>query len=359
MSLSLDERRRRRSRPNMPFHGFPHAGEARDGSSSSHSALGGIYHAAQTLGAVGAPSMRTNGPPSTEADALFAADSPAYTTPRRDSDLAMSNPASFDSSRRAFGRQPEELHIPVSGPMASAPRQQPHHQFAAPPDAANSNPPSLNQPSSQYGTTTASNALPGALQPGNTSRPPSLSTTAAPSAGPALPQLPAPSQPQPTTVTINSRGHSRSSPAGFDQQKYKQYGNTAETSKYVSPPGTGYQPHTPQGAKYSPLGLADIRPQGDSVLADVMMSPNSYNNGGESQVPTNSNYIAPWPIYAVDWSKWPMAATGSSAGKIAIGSYLEDSHNYVRLPHSVSEIRAGQLTDDVPDSNHRRPPDAA
>lgn len=320
----------------MPFHGFPHAGEAQDGSSSSHSALGGMYHAAQTLGAVGAPSMRTNGPPSTEADALFAADSSAYTTPRRNSDLAMSNPASFDSSRRAFGRQPEELHIPVSGPMASAPRQQPHHQFAALPDAANSNPPSINVQQStpqhsQYGTTT-SNALPGALQPGNTSRPPSLSTNTAPSAVPTLPQLSTQSQQQPTTVTINSRGHSRSSPAGFDQQKFKQYGNTPENSKYVSPPSTGYQPHTPQGAKYSPLGLADIRPQGDSVLADVTMSPNSYNNGGEPQVPTNSNYIAPWPIYAVDWSKWPMAATGSFAGKIAIGSYLEDSHNYVRSP---------------------------
>ena len=40
-----------------------------------------------------------------------------------------------------------------------------------------------------------------------------------------------------------------------------------------------------------------------------------------------SNYMAQWPMYAFDWCKW--RPQGNGAGKLAIGSYLEDGHNYV------------------------------
>lgn len=315
----------------MPFHGHQRVGDRIEGPS----ALGGMVQAAQTLEVVGAPAAAGPTSSSTADALLLPADSSAALSARRNAAQAMSNPPPFDSPRRAFGRQPEELHIPVS---SSAPRQQPHHQFAAPPDApSGSNPssssitaPQSNPQHAQYAPSSSSNTLPGALQPGSTSRALPSSTGAASSALPTLPQLSTQSSQQPSTsrtVPINSHGNSRSSPPGYDQSKYKQYGNTAENSKYVSPPSTGYQPNTPQGAKYSPLGLADIRPHAD--LADLTMSPGSRN--GEPQVPTNSNYLAPWPIYAVDWSKWPMATNGPFARKIAIGSYLEDNHNYVRL----------------------------
>jgi WD repeat-containing protein 68 len=49
-------------------------------------------------------------------------------------------------------------------------------------------------------------------------------------------------------------------------------------------------------------------------------------------VPTNSNYLAPWPVFAFDWCKYPVPH-GNSAGKIAVGSYLEDPHNFVRPLH--------------------------
>jgi WD repeat-containing protein 68 len=39
--------------------------------------------------------------------------------------------------------------------------------------------------------------------------------------------------------------------------------------------------------------------------------------------------MAPWALYAFDWCKW--APQGNSAGKLAIGSYLEDGHNYVSV----------------------------
>lgn len=50
----------------------------------------------------------------------------------------------------------------------------------------------------------------------------------------------------------------------------------------------------------------------------------------DNRTPTNSNYLAPWPVFAFDWCKYPVTQ-GNSAGKMAIGSYLEDPHNFVRL----------------------------
>lgn len=78
---------------------------------------------------------------------------------------------------------------------------------------------------------------------------------------------------------------------------------------------------------YSPLALADIRPRADSSLDDAFGGASGFN-GSPEKLPTNSNYLAPWAAYAFDWCKWPVHG-GNNAGKIAIGSYLEDPHNYV------------------------------
>ncbi|KAJ8105912.1 hypothetical protein OPT61_g9889 [Boeremia exigua] len=50
----------------------------------------------------------------------------------------------------------------------------------------------------------------------------------------------------------------------------------------------------------------------------------------QNKTPTNSNYLAPWSIYAYDWCKWNVPA-GNSAGKMAVGSYIEDNHNFIRI----------------------------
>ncbi|KAI9371965.1 WD40-repeat-containing domain protein [Aspergillus egyptiacus] len=251
----------------------------------------------------------------------------------------MSNPAQSFDPRRAtiYSRQPEELHIPPGNTSSGAvPRQPGSHEY---PTNHDSHVPSINihptnaHPNQYGGGGGAGGALPGALQPGNAAnRPSAVSVNTAPSALPTLPQLSTqlqqqpPPQPQPSTPRssmVNSHGHSRSSPAGVEQQKYRPPGSS---------PGAGYPPPTPQGAKYSPLGLADIRPAGD-LLSDHMASigTSTFNNT-DIQVPTNSNYITPWPIYAVDWCKWPVHGNvGSTAGKIALGSYLEDHHNYIQI----------------------------
>ena len=249
---------------------------------------------------------------------------------------AMSTPAnpnishSFDLSRRApasFNRQNEELYIPPSyatmGQQGS--RDQTHqgsyHSYDDPPKSNNS----TGQP------------LPGALQPGSSGRPGPSSAVTAPSAVPTLPQIS--TQPQsyqtPSRATTVSHAHSysRSSPAGLDQQKYVPFVNTPEDSKFASPTTQRYTAsQTPQGgSSYSPLGLADIRPRADSGMSDGPLSANPYSPENHSSTPTNCNYLAPWAVYAFDWCKWPVQQNGlgDSAGKMAIGSYLEDGHNFV------------------------------
>ncbi|CAL5873655.1 uncharacterized protein PFLUO_LOCUS7937 [Penicillium psychrofluorescens] len=263
----------------------------------------------------------------------------------------MSNPAQpFDSPRRSsvFGRQPEELHIPSTGLInPSLARQPSSHEYPTTPDASASVP-SITVQQLQYASASGGNgnsALPGALQPGGLNRPPAVSANTAPSVLPTLPQQQQQSQQSHRSSMINSHGHSRSSPAGFEQSLYTQH-SAPEDSKFPTSPGA-FPPHTPQGSKYSPLGLADIRPSADHLFAGSLMSPGSLPYNGETQVPSNSNYLAPWPIYAVDWCKWPIAGgSGSFGGKLALGSYLEDNHNYIQ----IIDTHYSQPDPDTPDA---------
>jgi len=155
--------------------------------------------------------------------------------------------------------------------------------------------------------------VPGSLQPGS-GRPAAISQNTAPSAVPTLPPISTQSQPYQTSSRgSTTHSHSRSSPAD---------------SRYPTTPSKGYMSaQTPQTATFSPLGLADIRAAGDAGGEEF-----SSAYGYDDNVPGNCNFQAPWPVYAFDWCKWPVPSQGlgDSAGKIAIGSYLEDGHNYVR-----------------------------
>jgi WD repeat-containing protein 68 len=129
----------------------------------------------------------------------------------------------------------------------------------------------------------------------------------------------------------SSHAYSRSSPAGMGpDQKYIPFSNTPDNPKYTAgTPAQKYYPTTPSGAaSQSPLGLADIRPRANSNMNDdgTSNAPMFFNEA--DRLPSNSNYLAPWPVYAFDWCKWNVPG-GNSAGKIAIGSYLEDTHNFV------------------------------
>jgi WD repeat-containing protein 68 len=141
----------------------------------------------------------------------------------------------------------------------------------------------------------------------------------------------------------SSHSYSRSSPAGLQEhQKYVPFAgssasNTPGSDMQGMPPQPRY-PQTPQqkyyapgtpsagGVAQSPLVLEQIRPRANSSLND------DSNMFGDMQS-TNSNYMAPWAVFAFDWCKYPML-NSNSAGKMAIGSYLEDPHNFVRVNRS-------------------------
>ena len=246
------------------------------------------------------------------------------------------SPPQYQTSRGTptYGRQLEELHI-SSAQLAMSDM----HRYQAPPAYGGGDNLSINlQPSTpQHPNSAMGSAVPGALQPGPVGRPGPLSSNTAPGSIPTLPQISTQLQQPPMSArpgTMNhSHSYSRSSPTGMEQVKYKAFTNTPESSRY-DPSNRMPIPHTPQSSSYSPLGLADIRPRGDAGFSDELTSPTFYTSTGEQhqhqqQYPTNSNYLAPWPIYASDWCKWPSRSSDTSEGRIAIGSYMEDNHNFV------------------------------
>lgn len=185
--------------------------------------------------------------------------------------------------------------------------------------------------------------LPGSLQPGPPGRPGPITANTAPNIASAAQSL---SQDQYSTPSRSSalglsHNYTRSSPAaGFDGQQYTPFAPTTpssnDQSQFASPTNQKYTPQNSQRAvSNTPLGLADIRPRADSNLQEALPGANPYSYDGANAVPTNSNYLAPWAIYAFDWCKWP--AQNNDAGKVALGSYLEDGHNFVssNVPTSV------------------------
>ena len=328
-----------------------------------------IHQAGNTLGSIGTPTgnlrISTSGASSVDNGSPYSSGGHDYglgsgdqpvtlrNTGLKSNSSAMSsstnlNPSqhTLDAPRRAqtFGRQHEELHIPSSysamGQQNS--RDQPHSSIYQSYDdsASGSNSLSIQQPNTSSGQ-----QVPGALQPGSSLRPGPSSANTAPSAVPTLPHISTQTQSysnasRSSTVSL-SHTYSRSSPAGIDQPKYVPYINTPEDSKFASPSSTRYtSTQTPQaGASYSPLGLADIRPRTDSGMYDGPPSATPHSSEGDSTVPAKCNYLAPWAVYAFDWCKWPVhqSGLGDSAGKIAIGSYLEDGHNFVSSNYGLND----------------------
>tara|TARA_R110002003_G_scaffold186_3_gene14544 strand:- start:23312 stop:24265 length:954 start_codon:yes stop_codon:yes gene_type:complete len=272
--------------------------------------------------------------------------------------------SSFDTPRRAptgtgtLSRAPDsELHISTSSSAAPSqpPPSQQQNMYNAP---DNYSAPNIQLQQATPGNTQYSQQtqpIPNALQPaaGAAQRPGPSSAYTAPAVVPTQNQIASNAQQYTLPTRSNtihqsrqsphsSHSYSRSSPAGLGpDQKYIPFSNTPEQSKYAAnTPTQKYYPSTPSGAaSHSPLGLADIRPRADSNMdRENNMGHGNAMISEQNKVPTNSNYLAPWSIYAYDWCKWTVPG-GNSAGKMAVGSYLEDNHNFVRLLTLVSHVR--------------------
>ncbi|KAF2205899.1 WD40 repeat-like protein [Delitschia confertaspora ATCC 74209] len=338
---------------------------------SQNTPAAGIYQAAQALGSIGAPAgnlrLTTSGTTTAGTDALLPGSGNApglpggQTAPPSASGLAGSGTTSTQSnSNNAFetprhtnslGRTPEELHMSSTHSQQQH-QQQHHHQqqmySSHEQYSAGGSGPNINvQQSTPHGSnypTVPSNSVPGSLQPGagsSSQRPGPSSAYTAPSTVPTIPHINTNAQQYtlPTrSNTMNqsqnsSHTYSRSSPAGLGpDQKYIPFTNTPENTKYTAgtPAQKYYSASTPSGAaSNSPLGLADIRPRANSSMADDTLGNNTLFSE-ENRIPSNSSYLAPWGVYAFDWCKWSVPG-GNSAGKMAIGSYLEDTHNFIQI----------------------------
>jgi WD repeat-containing protein 68 len=325
----------------------------------------GHYQAAAALGSIGAPMgnlrVATSGQTSAGTDAFQPTGNvqspidPPYSSGGHTAPPAA--PSSFDTPRRAptLSRAPDsELHIATASaaasanpPSASAQQQQSMYNSPDNYSAPNIQLQQATPGNTQYGSQT--HPIPNALQPAagaGQQRPAPASAYTAPAMVPTQNQIPSNAQQYTLPTRSNtihqsqpsphsSHGYSRSSPAGMGpEQKYIPFSNTPEQSKYApNTPAQKYYPTTPSGAaSHSPLGLADIRPRADSNMdREGAMGHGNAMMSEQSKVASNSNYLAPWSIYAYDWCKWTVPG-GNSAGKMAVGSYLEDNHNFVCRP---------------------------
>jgi DDB1- and CUL4-associated factor 7 len=226
----------------------------------------------------------------------------------------------------SYNSHPDELHMPPNMGQPLSPREysasNPHIKLEqAPPNAP-----------SQYQSTSS---VPNVLQPGGMgNRPPAVSANTAPNLS-TMQQTDYQTPSKPPALSL-SHSYSRSSPAaGYEgSSSYMPYtpttpGGTASTSQFMSPSDSKYNalPGSQRHISNTPLGLADIRPRADSSMSDGMPGSLAYEFANAQ--PGTSNYLAPWALYAFDWCKW--APQGNGAGKLAIGSYLEDGHNFVSL----------------------------
>ncbi|KAF2755226.1 WD40 repeat-like protein [Pseudovirgaria hyperparasitica] len=364
----------------MPFHHHQQQQQQQQHGPSSNTPAAGIYQAARALGSIGAPTgnlrSATSGQTAAGTDSLLPSSgnapglgpfsggsTPALGSsqvPGPSASAPANNPQPFETPRRTntIGRGGEELHISTGpgsmGQHHSAQQglhtpQQHGQAFDSPQQFAGGAPNiSLQQATPQGNQYVPSQpspgGVPGSLQPaGGNQRPGPSSAYTAPTTVPTMPQVQTNAQQYtlPTrSNTINQSGgagggggggssshtYSRSSPAGLEQ-KYIPFSNTPENAKLASTPSR-YYPQTPSGAlSQSPLGLADIRPRAGSSLEDTVGPAAALSS---DQTPSNSSYLAPWGVYAFDWCKWPIR-NGDSAGKMAVGSYLEDPHNFIQI----------------------------
>ncbi|CZT09675.1 hypothetical protein WAI453_004664 [Rhynchosporium graminicola] len=347
----------------MPLH-FPHlhsrSSSQQENATPSQSASSGILAATRNLGSFGAPTGNLNA----EASNRTPAGSDRYLPPKEASINSNSNTGVHSSSKSSssspYGQRQSNSVTPSVPSVGGVPSQNQNARYETPRRAQtdelhmNSNPNFTNTQRGQLSpgdynsagprisleqatpeTSQYQNAgqLPGALQSG---RPGPLSTN---NSSTAIPQ--AMSQDQYSTPSRSathglSHNYTRSSPAaGFEGQNQNYSAFSPSTpggneSQFASPTNQKYTPQNNQRTvSNTPLGLADIRPRADSTLSEGIPGANPYSYDGANAVPTNSNYLAPWAIYAFDWCKWP--AQNHDAGKVAVGSYLEDGHNFIQI----------------------------
>lgn len=345
----------------MPFHGHT-SSSSQQSASAQHmplNAASGLFQVTQALTSVGAPSGNfralASGTTTTGTDTLYPAEasmsspntggqpasSSGYNTSQpnaamgsNSSNQAMSSAQQYESPRRLqnYARQSDELHLSPAADVGQR-AQLPIRDYAGGAPRIG-----LEQASPEASQFQGGGQVPGSLQAGGSNRP-ALSSINTAQNMPTITQSMSQDHYQTPSRTIAqnlSHSYSRSSPTtGYDGQSYVPFSTTPSGSEqFPSPTNQKYAPQAQQrNVSNTPLGLSDIRSRADSSISDIMPGTNPYSSEGAVSLPTNSNYFAPWAIYSFDWCKWP--SQNNDAGKVAVGSYLEDNHNFVRFAFVV------------------------
>lgn len=301
----------------------------------------GIQLAAHNLGSIAAPSgnlhTATSGTTTAGTDS-FPPQSQSQAQAQAQYSAQPSQPPYQQPQTNPYSEQSEPARRPH--PAARMSDDLPQSFGAEYSQSSNINPHQSAPPGSLYGAPPPSNSVPGSLQSGLAGRPaPIKSAYTAPTTVPQVPHISTNAQQYTLPTRSNtmhnaSHSYSRSSPAGLEQKYIPFNNNNPEGQKYPQTPQQQppkfYAPQTPTGgSSNSPLALDQIRPRANSNFGGDDMSGTTIFGDNAERAPTNSNYVSPWAVFAFDWCKYPVP-NGNSAGKIAVGSYLEDPHNYVR-----------------------------
>lgn len=336
----------------MPFHSHHQSSSSssqQNAQQGPFSATSGIIQASQALGSIGAPTgnLRSinSGTTTAGTDTLYNSTSSNSQPAASEAHSRTASSYGALQSTAVLGQAPtlpSNTTTPYTPRGPSYTRHQSDELHLSPQSTSKSQlgqsasrnssfggAPRINLEQASPADTQSQSLLPGALQSGGVRPGPVPSNTT-----PTLPIIKSNMAQEGYGASPRSAGHShsysRSSPnTGYDGQNYAPFSvaTGTESGQYSS----SSSKYTPQGQQRNvpntPLGLADIRPRADSTISDSLPGANPYSYDGANAQPTNSNYLAPWAIYAFDWCKWP--AQGHDAGKVAVGSYLEDGHNFV------------------------------
>lgn len=327
----------------MPYHpqhshSISHDSSQAGGQHNFYSVANAVYQSGQTLASAGIPNTAgwSPGQPAQNQGQSQGQGYHLHNPPYSNGSISRSSslryaPPAYQQQNAGIPQSPA-AQLPSRRPTISGPTMSDGFHYGAPPAYGNSNinmqiqPPTPGHPPA---------SMPGPLQAGHSrtlsSQPPQLPPLSQISTQLQDPQQQSSLSARPPISTAHS--YSKSSPGNMDPStpKYKAFSNnTPDTSRFMSsasnaPSSSSFGPQS-----YSPLGLADIRQRTEANLAESLLSPGGPALEEQVPYPTNSNYVAPWPIFAVDWCKWP-PKTNVGVGKIAIGSYLEDNHNYIQI----------------------------
>ncbi|CCX30280.1 WD40-repeat-containing domain protein [Pyronema domesticum] len=237
--------------------------------------------------------------------------------PRKSISFRLPSPGTQPSEIRQTHRQvqEEESYRSTREPHPpSAPQSHPGSQLPNRP----SDPVQVQQlarPSNSYAAYHSSNP-----SSGTGSRPPLTSTATAPA---GVPQ--APSQQRPGMHRTNTGGNSGYSP----NPSINTGGDVVGSRKYTHPgaltpthPSSSSQYQSHQQSHLQNIGLSTLGSHSGSIREreDVLGSLGAVSPG---------KWMCPYGLYAIDWCKWNPTSGGS--GRLAVGSYAEDSHNYIQV----------------------------